>query len=1584
MNEAADIFLKIVNMSISAGWIVLIVLLMRFLLKKAPKWINVLLWSIVAIRLICPFTIESMLSLIPSAETVSPEIMISKSPEINSGVPIINSVVNPVINELYAPEPSASANPLQILIPVAAALWLVGIAALLIYTLVSFLRLKSKIGTAVLLKENIYQSENISSPFVLGIIKPKIYLPFYMNERDIPPVVAHEKAHIQRKDYLWKPLGFLILTLHWFNPLVWLGYVLLCRDIELACDEKVVKTLSNEQRANYSEALLTCSVNRRMIAACPLAFGEVGVKDRVKSILNYKKPAFWVIVIALILCIALAIGFLTNPVNLYVYNSRYETGKCLYSYVVSADKETENNELVFDITSDGKVYKTFGDGTTDELGVLKESDYTSDDLKEAMKNQDMKLSIGNIKNAYELSNYIFLQKSNGTVYLVSLFSDGKIMSVFKLKRTGECDSSKSDFEKFTWNYQPMLSHTSYSFYAFAFDTGYSHIVASCDNGKMKNLEADKQPEDKTLRFEKGQHVYWTPDEGIIENIPLVSKVTFTVFNGDEEIYTSTVIFECLSRDMASAEFAIYLAQSDGLRLFEKDGALYFAENASPDGGADENTSTDIDILKAKYPHFFDISTDGGLTVYVWQMAEENYRCYLANTFMEAISDNSFIYTTADSASPDEMRAILSDYAVDQKDITVQGIINPLSSYYYELDEAYQRKVKALFSDVKLQQEFEATISYANYAEYDKLFADALNRDDLNSNLFLPLYCFDTLNDLEQFKEIYGNILTMDSGYDEIPSFNDATSKYDSAFFEENSLVLVYVTAGSGTFRFGVESVGYDENFFGVYIEQTNNPEVYTMDMAGWFITLAVPDALLENCHEFVAVLVNTSGVYDGKNIPKLTVQYGAVKTDAVAGTLTWTSEAENGTMQTVNADSSHPTALMEHLLPLALKVNTSAKNEPVAQLHFDNPPNKISVNGWYVYGDGKTKEFDVQTDSLNVLLNDTKETAVYEVVATWNSFEKYYGTVRYSFCVVPSTNDYENYIQYGNNNQYIFIHKDTAFGSFDNPYKVGDTVRLRHSDTISASQANNFAVYDYNVTLEDVINGENAKNLLKRNCTNLEECAQFLEETDLYLVKIKLEMNERSDIKEHFPTNYFVNAIGSDGKHTGFDCILEHSQYPLEDGWFPIFVEKGANIRLGFWLGEWLGAPGQLATVYFDLGKENGEYVRYGSDMQYIILHKDNAYGSFEQPYSIGQSVRLRHSDISTRGNTDPHNNAIYDYNVTVEKVLTGDTAKQFVKENCTNFDEEEFLFEDNELYLARVNIEYNPESEISNHTPVDIYMSAVDSEGNYVATENRLDFSDYRNRTENSELRNWYAVFVPKGTNARLAFVIGSPVEYPGPLAAVLFGMNSEKTDIVNSSQFVESSAAAYYNLLYSDNSDLATAIKQITKQTSDKALLRNEVSAALGKIKELLPDTFSEALKEYMAAKLFYYSVGLVLNDEYGQITSSDFVVAEQKEVNGYLVCKVNCTVNYRTAKHGSEAFTASKSREQFQIVVKNTENPVVIDCYNEGKTSSFDMSIRTYGLDLYESKNWLDKTDKNTLNEKLTDLCVKSFEAFVLLQQ
>lgn len=310
MNE---LFLKIINMSISASWLVLAVLILRFVLKKAPKWINVLLWGIVAIRLICPFSFESTLSLIPSAETIPLNIGMDTTPTINSGISAINNAVNPIISQSNTPMAGASVNLLQITIGIYEYIWIFGMIALALYTAISYWRLRRKVDTAVRYKDNIFQSENVSFPFVLGIIKPRIYLPFKMNGQYLEYVVAHEQAHICRKDHLWKPLGFLLLMIHWFNPLMWLAYVLLCRDIELACDEKVIKELGNEQRGDYTQALVACSVNRRMIAACPLAFGEVSVKERVKSVMNYKKPAFWVIIISVIVCVGVAVCFLTNP-----------------------------------------------------------------------------------------------------------------------------------------------------------------------------------------------------------------------------------------------------------------------------------------------------------------------------------------------------------------------------------------------------------------------------------------------------------------------------------------------------------------------------------------------------------------------------------------------------------------------------------------------------------------------------------------------------------------------------------------------------------------------------------------------------------------------------------------------------------------------------------------------------------------------------------------------------------------------------------------------------------------------------------------------------------------------------------------------------------------------------------------------------------------------------------------------------------------------------------------------------------------------------------------------------------------------
>ena len=309
----SELFLKIINMSISASWLILAVLILRLVLKKAPKWVNVLLWGIVAVRLICPFSFESALSLIPSAETFPEKVISGPSFDIQTGISPVDNRINDYLGDRYFEGVTVPANNGNNIMTILTIVWIIGILLLVAYTIISYRRLHREIDTAVHYKDNIFQSENVSSPFVLGIINPRIYLPFSMNEQDLEHVVAHEQAHIRRKDHWWKPLGFLLLTIYWFNPLMWLAYVLLCRDIELACDEKVIKELGNEQRADYTQALVACSVNRRMIAACPLAFGEVGVKERMKSVMNYKKPAFWIIILSVIACVIVAVCFLTNP-----------------------------------------------------------------------------------------------------------------------------------------------------------------------------------------------------------------------------------------------------------------------------------------------------------------------------------------------------------------------------------------------------------------------------------------------------------------------------------------------------------------------------------------------------------------------------------------------------------------------------------------------------------------------------------------------------------------------------------------------------------------------------------------------------------------------------------------------------------------------------------------------------------------------------------------------------------------------------------------------------------------------------------------------------------------------------------------------------------------------------------------------------------------------------------------------------------------------------------------------------------------------------------------------------------------------
>ena len=317
-----EIFLKLLNLSITASWLILAVLGIRLLFRKIPKWITCLLWGVVAIRLIFPFSIESAFSLQPSAEPIRTSTMVEGElipyvPSVNSNIGVVENTVNPLLAEAFAYQETESVAPLQIATEIAGSVWLSGMVVLLIFALVSMIKLRLRVREAVRYKENIYICDAVKSPFILGIIKPRIYLSSALSEEEMDYIIAHERAHLKRKDHLWKPFGYLLLCIYWFNPLCWIAYIMLCKDIELACDEKVIKDMSFGDKKEYSRVLLFCATQRHLVMACPLAFGEVGVKERVKTVLNYKKPTFWITIAAIVVCAIVAICFLTNPAKEY-------------------------------------------------------------------------------------------------------------------------------------------------------------------------------------------------------------------------------------------------------------------------------------------------------------------------------------------------------------------------------------------------------------------------------------------------------------------------------------------------------------------------------------------------------------------------------------------------------------------------------------------------------------------------------------------------------------------------------------------------------------------------------------------------------------------------------------------------------------------------------------------------------------------------------------------------------------------------------------------------------------------------------------------------------------------------------------------------------------------------------------------------------------------------------------------------------------------------------------------------------------------------------------------------------------------
>lgn len=309
------VFLNVLNMSITSSYVILFMLLARIILKKAPKIFSYSLWAVVLFRLICPFSLSSTLSLFSfvkqnTMEHIPADIGYMSHPKVSLGIKTVDNLVN---GSLPAAAQYTSVYPMQLILAAASLIWIIGIITLVVYSVVSYVLLKRKISTAMLISDNIFESENVKSPFVLGLITPKIYLPINLKESERGYILMHEQTHIKRLDYLIKPFAFFVMCFHWFNPLVWISFILMNHDMEMSCDESVLNRMGKNIKKDYSNSLLSFAAHKNMINGSPLAFGESNVNGRIKNVLSYKKPGFWLIAAAVILVMVFSMGLVTNP-----------------------------------------------------------------------------------------------------------------------------------------------------------------------------------------------------------------------------------------------------------------------------------------------------------------------------------------------------------------------------------------------------------------------------------------------------------------------------------------------------------------------------------------------------------------------------------------------------------------------------------------------------------------------------------------------------------------------------------------------------------------------------------------------------------------------------------------------------------------------------------------------------------------------------------------------------------------------------------------------------------------------------------------------------------------------------------------------------------------------------------------------------------------------------------------------------------------------------------------------------------------------------------------------------------------------
>ena len=975
----SEFFLGVVNLSITASWLILAVIVARPLMKRAPKWIVCALWALVAIRLCLPISIESKASLVPSAETVPQNVEMMPAPRIDSGIPIVNEAVNPAIAESsLAPAPEASMNPLQLWVPVASAVWLTGIAAMLIYALVSYLRVRRTVAASIPAGEGVRVCDEIKSPFILGIVRPTIYLPSKLPMNTVEQVLAHERAHLARHDHWWKPLGYAILSFYWFNPLCWVAYILLCRDIELACDEKVIRDMDRESVAAYSQALLDCSLNRRVIAACPLAFGEVGVKERVKAALSYKKPAFWIIIAAIVVSIVIAVCFMTNPskklegklgvsmdMAVAEHNDDKERGEfftysakvfridsqrgstTVYAWVLSEGFGYEDGEVITLYGSSVPVAVTFDTSDNSDSSTYpvleywepRDGSYYAEDIRakfpasiqaEAMNQDsyvgDMKLE--NFNTAYDY--FIGNPKDGNGVFKLTKWTVSSARAFNQFEREGDFALSKAqinvlierangikrlvksdEYAGFTPAYQicVKLSGTNkYSRYEYIYFNGYSaerdmvevifnneryvvednnfaaYLRSVTSGGAALTYGTYKYNDSAlTINSDGTAQLIFSPISSYIYigNYSVdgdrldVGGYIFTIteeglrFNADESpeyvwggFFRDGSVFRLDAEPEWFLEWA-YKAILDGTKSFI---AARTGEEMKIDGITRAVSDDELYYYAPSSYALVDLDRDGDDECVLYLSSQRSGDA--AGTYA-VIYEYGGEYYCAVFGGYDRVTAIKSDGTITLTDGSAnRAIFNETGcalkskawqeggKYYLEDNGEVSQRVYENYMGIQrakddakwyslVEKNYSTRIVRGGYVDSaGKWIAFNSEKLAISSVRHLPIRRFDTKAQLDNNAEKYGFT----------DSVSEALSKYNEAFFAENSLITVCFDAGSTDFRYDVESVTIEGGSFTLSVYQTNSLESYNSAMQSWFVICEVPDADLALVKDYDAVM----------------------------------------------------------------------------------------------------------------------------------------------------------------------------------------------------------------------------------------------------------------------------------------------------------------------------------------------------------------------------------------------------------------------------------------------------------------------------------------------------------------------------------------------------------------------------------------------------------------------------------------------------------------------------------------------------------------------------------------------------------